>query len=486
MSKLILAVALIFALAIPASAVEFTAPQVPEKGAELMPEDTGSFAAGLTELLRDAVLGLRPDLKEASKVSLGVIAAVMMVSLLQSFSGSVKTVANLVGATAIAAGLLLSANSLIRLGSQTVTEISEYGKLLLPVMTAAMAAQGGAASSTALYAGTAVFDSVLSSLISRMLGPMVYLFLALSAANGAIGENILGKLRDLVKNVVSWSLKTILTVFTTYMTVTGVVSGTTDAAALKATKVTISSVVPVVGGILSDASEAVLVSAGLMKNAAGIYGIPLSDIETDSRRMRHLRRKGTDGADRGFFHSYGTSARHDRLGVPAAAHQHGVFSERSGIMEALRQYVISVVAAAMLCGIVVRLFPNGSGKQMGKLICGLFLAYTVLSPISRVDFSKLPDFSLRCMDDAEDAAAMGENLARDSMADIIKEETEAYILDKAADLHANLRVEVAVGEDNLPAAVTISGEASPYARRQIQAMIANDLGISKENQKWIG
>ena len=88
------------------------------------------------------------------------------------------------------------------------------------------------------------------------------------------------------------------------------------------------------------------------------------------------------------------------------------------------------------------------------------------------------------MDDAEDAAAMGENLARDSMADIIKEETEAYILDKAADLHANLRVEVAVGEDNLPAAVTISGEASPYARRQIQAMIANDLGISKENQKW--
>ena len=272
MSKLILAVALIFALAIPASAVEFTAPQVPEKGAELMPEDTGSFAAGLMELLRDAVLGLRPDLKEASKVSLGVIAAVMMVSLLQSFSGSVKTVANLVGATAIAAGLL-SANSLIRLGSQTVTEISEYGKLLLPVMTAAMAAQGGVASSTALYAGTAVFDSVLSSLISRMLGPMVYLFLALSAANGAIGENILGKLRDLVKNVVSWSLKTILTVFTTYMTVTGVVSGTTDAAALKATKVTISSVVPVVGGILSDASEAVLVSAGLMKNAAGIYGI---------------------------------------------------------------------------------------------------------------------------------------------------------------------------------------------------------------------
>ena len=73
----------------------------------------------------------------------------------------------------------------------------------------------------------------------------------------------------------------------------------------------------------------------------------------------------------------------------------------------------------------------------------------------------MPDFSLRYMDDAEDAAAMGENLARDSMADIIKEETEAYILDKAADLHANLRVEVTVGEDNLPAAVTNSPGRRP-------------------------
>jgi len=57
------------------------------------------------------------------------------------------------------------------------------------------------------------------------------------------------------------------------MSVTGVVSGTTDAAALKAARVTISSVVPVVGGILSDASESVLVSIGILKNAAGIYGI---------------------------------------------------------------------------------------------------------------------------------------------------------------------------------------------------------------------
>jgi stage III sporulation protein AE len=102
---------------------------------------------------------------------------------------------------------------------------------------------------------------------------MVYVFLVLVIANSALGEDLLKKLRDFLKWLVSWFLKTILYVFTGYIAVTGVVSGTTDQAALKATKLTISGVVPVVGGILSDASEAVLVSAGLVKSAVGVYGM---------------------------------------------------------------------------------------------------------------------------------------------------------------------------------------------------------------------
>mgnify|MGYP002515797746 CR=1 FL=1 len=140
-------------------------------------------------------------------------------------------------------------------------------------MTTALAAQGGISASTSLYIGTSTFNAFIGSLIADVLVPMVYLFLALSAANSAVGEDILKKLGVLIKNAISWSLKTLLIVFTTYMSISGVICGTTDAVALKATKMTISTVVPVVGGILSDASETVLVSAALVKNAAGIYGI---------------------------------------------------------------------------------------------------------------------------------------------------------------------------------------------------------------------
>lgn len=273
MSKWILTIVLMFSLALPVSALEIEAPRVPDAGAALMPEHTDSFGEGLWELVQKGLGRIRPDLAQAARMSLSVVGAVMMVSLLQTTSGPIQKTAELVGAAAIVAVLLSHTDGMIHLGAETVQELSTYGKLLFPVMTAALAAQGGLTSSAALYTGTAAFDGILASVISHFLLPGVYLFLALAAANAATGQEFLKRMRDLLKNAISWCLKTLLMIFTTYMSITGVVSGTTDAAALKATKVTISSVVPVVGGILSDASEAVLVGAGLVKNSAGIYGI---------------------------------------------------------------------------------------------------------------------------------------------------------------------------------------------------------------------
>ena len=52
-----------------------------------------------------------------------------------------------------------------------------------------------------------------------------------------------------------------------------VISGAVDGAAVKVTKAAISGVVPVVGGIIADATETVLAGAGLLKNTVGIFGM---------------------------------------------------------------------------------------------------------------------------------------------------------------------------------------------------------------------
>lgn len=157
-------------------------------------------------------------------------------------------------------------------------------------------------------------------------------------------------------------------------------------------------------------------------------------------------------------------------------------------MEGLRQYAVSVVSAALICGIVSRLSSGGASKEILRLLSGIFLAFAVLAPIARVDLGQLelPDLL-----DASDAASIsqeGADAARKSMAALIQEHTEAYIVDKATALHASLSAQVTVSDDEIPipVAVRLTGVVSPNVRRQMEDFIQEELGITRENQKWTG
>lgn len=273
MKRFLFALLIVSLTVLPVSALELTAPPVPESGREFLPEEPESFSEGLWEVIKAGLVILQPSFVAAARVCVGITAVMVLISLLRAIHTQTSRIINLVAAVTIASMLLKPANALIHLGTQTVEELSEYGKLLLPVMTAAMAAQGGITASGALYTGTALFDAILTSGISKLLVPLIYAYLALAVGNAAMGEDVLKQLRDFAKWLITWGLKGTLYLFTGYIGITGVVSGTADAVAVKAAKLAISGVVPVVGGMLSDASESVLVSASAVKNAVGVYGM---------------------------------------------------------------------------------------------------------------------------------------------------------------------------------------------------------------------
>lgn len=271
--KILLIIALLIGMTIPVQGIDLEAPTVSGEAGILMPDEIPSFGEGLLYILKTAINELGPDFVDSCRICISVVAVAMLVSVLNVLSGKISDLLGMVGVLAVGALLLGTTNTLIKSAADTVTQISDYGKLFLPVMTAAVAAQGGVTSSAALYTGTAFFDSLLSSVISDLLVPMIYLFLSLVIGYCAIGEKVLKRLRNFMKGTITWLMKTILYVFTGYMSISSVIAGGTDKAALKATKLTISGAVPVVGGIMSDASEAILVGASVVKNSIGIYGL---------------------------------------------------------------------------------------------------------------------------------------------------------------------------------------------------------------------
>ena len=273
MTKVLLAVLLVLSLSVQTFATELTAPEVPPMGADRMPQNTTDFGAGLWELLEKSAEFFRPELADALELGWWILFAAVLFSIFPLLSEQVPPILSIAGALTIATLIFQKFNSMLLYATDAVQEICEYGKLLCPVLSMALAAQGGVTSSAALYTGTTGFIAILTMLISGVVVPMIYIFLILSVSYCALEYEVMKNVASAIKNFVVWLLKTLLIVFTTYMSLTRVISGTSDAALLKATKVTISSVVPVVGGILSDASESVLTSVGILKNAAGIYGI---------------------------------------------------------------------------------------------------------------------------------------------------------------------------------------------------------------------
>ncbi len=273
MKKLILLVMVMFLIVIPVQAMEFEPPVVPDSGEPYMPDDTETFMEGLWFVIRSAINDFLPEIGQAAASCTMIFGAAMLTGIVENFPGTSKKVVHLAGTLLIGVILLSPANMLIRLGLNTVTEMTEYGKLLVPVLTGALAAQGGVTSSSAMYVITVFFVSVLSTLITKLIIPLLYIYFCLSLVKGALGEDLIRDLCDFVKWLICWSLKTILYVFTGFMTVTGVVSGSADASAVKAVKLTLSGMIPVVGGIISDASESILVGASVLKSAAGVYGI---------------------------------------------------------------------------------------------------------------------------------------------------------------------------------------------------------------------
>ena len=284
----------LFLLAVPALAAEWT-DEVPRRQAEalgvdelqseterLLPDVDLAAGMDLDEGLRaildtgtEAVPGV---LRKAVKSGAVLLAVVLLCGLTEELSGSLGAsreldMAAVAGALAVTAGAVADVRALIGLGREGLERMESFSKLLLPTVTAAAAASGSPSAAAAGQMAAMLFSDILLTTIDRLLLPLVYAYTAACTAHAALGNEGLRRTADLLK----WTVKSILTglllTFVTYLTVSGVIAGNADAMALKAAKLTISGMVPVVGAILSDAAETVLAGAGILRGTVGVFGM---------------------------------------------------------------------------------------------------------------------------------------------------------------------------------------------------------------------
>lgn len=229
------------------------------------------FSEGIAAIAEKVFPSVLPGVFRALRSVSVMLVALILCALAQN-EGTV-TPAAIAGVFAIASAGMLEVQSLSKSGQEALYQMQSFGDLLLPAMAASTAASGGITASSAIYAGTAFFTDVLMHGFSGVFLPMTYAYVAVSAAHALCGNDLLSRIAGLIKWAIQSGLKLCLFLFLSYMGLTGLFSGSADATAVKAAKLTLSGVVPVVGSMISDASETVILGALSLKNAMGVFGM---------------------------------------------------------------------------------------------------------------------------------------------------------------------------------------------------------------------
>lgn len=238
------------------------------------PADADGLLPSISKILEKGIQKNGGAVKEATALMFRILVIVVLCQLAESICGEHgQAVACMTGALALTVCCTADLRTLIGLGRTTMDSLSNFSNVLLPVIATAAATAGSTTGAGTTYSISVFFFNILIQAGNSLVVPSVYAYTALALADGVLQQERLKRIRVLLGWVIELGMKGIVYAFVGLLGITGAISGNTDTAALKAAKSALSTMLPVVGGIVSGAAETLLHSASLLKASVGTFGM---------------------------------------------------------------------------------------------------------------------------------------------------------------------------------------------------------------------
>ena len=259
--------------------------QVPEATRELMESEDlydmnfqslleltpGRFFSSLWRMFLD-------ELQKPMRVLAAMLGIVLLCSLLESLragsfqeplSGVFQTVSVLCVLTSIAMPIL---DCIIKT-SAAIKSVAVFMLSFIPIFSAAMISAGQPVSGSTYSMFLMGACQLVAQVVSQTLIPLMSVYLAVAICGSFVPELKVVSAVGGIKIAINWVMGFILTVFVALLSIQNILSHSADSVTVRATKFLISSLVPVAGGVLSEAFTAAQGCLKLVKTTVGVYGI---------------------------------------------------------------------------------------------------------------------------------------------------------------------------------------------------------------------
>lgn len=154
----------------------------------------------------------------------------------------------------------------------TLEGIVEFMRVLTPAYFLAVATATGATSAAMFYQIVLLVIMLVEQVLIHLILPGIHVFLLLSFVNHLSKEDLLSRMAELLKNVICWTMNTMMGIIVGLQVTRSLVAPALDS--LRRTTIgKTAGAIPGVGNAISAVTEIVLGSAVLVRNCVGVTAV---------------------------------------------------------------------------------------------------------------------------------------------------------------------------------------------------------------------
>lgn len=173
----------------------------------------------------------------------------------------------------IATMILDGFGEIITLTKNTIADIVNFMKLLIPLLVTLMLTTGEFAFCNIVQPVLILMINFIGEFIQIIIIPLVMISMSLSIISNFSKEITVDKLSKFIKKASVWILGIMLTIFVGTLSLEGTLGKSVDSLTSKTAKAVVSDFIPVFGKILGDTAETIIGCSKVLKSCVGIIGV---------------------------------------------------------------------------------------------------------------------------------------------------------------------------------------------------------------------
>lgn len=235
----------------------------------------GDFKLSIPELLNRILKYLLNEIFVNADILIKIIVLAVLCAILKNLqnsflSESVGELAFFVCYIVIVSVLMVSFSSAMKMCMSIIDTMVSFMHSIIPLLITLLISTGSISSAGIMQPLLIMLVEIGATVIKNFFIPIILFVTILNIVNNISDKVQLTKLAGFLKQICTWGLGLILTIFVAVVSIQGSMGAIVDGVTSKTAKFALGAFIPVVGKYLADAAETVVGCTLVIKNASGL------------------------------------------------------------------------------------------------------------------------------------------------------------------------------------------------------------------------